>query len=207
MKESLKGYFPQDIRKLAMGLFDDQHPLFEHVGNHVHRYPKIHYRPVIKNRISLYGIGSEGQNVLYMLSQQFEKSPISMSGKKLTVKDIDLKFADFKFGFSESFISWQVKNSLIFFEKYKLFQERSRDLKKAYSEIFKHHIEWLCRNFDYNFDQKIKLVLPDNINEHPCRIKREAGIYPGAKQIGFYANFYLPPAVGHGAGLGWGILY
>ena len=197
--------FPQDVRSICMGIVHDSAPGYPYIANHKHIYPRVHYHLPTGKELSLLGVGDEGLAALNDISGAVLRAEtIRIFGEEIPVHGVSMDPFRFRFGQSRKLQHYRSYTPVHFFEKYQYYMERTDDPVTDYTERMKKHFCWLARQLGTEEPDEIKVFL-DEVRETDKKIKREAVAYPALdKGVRIYTNMFLPPAIGHSVGLGWG---
>jgi hypothetical protein len=194
--------WPEDVRRVALGIVEDAHPAYEVVCNHKMIYPRLHFCRPGPSSFYFQGIGQRGKKAIIALMEAFATKPVFLDGHELTFDDLSLATAEKSVGPVAGLLGYEVKSPLLLWEKFHLNEERTGDLVRDAEDALKRHFLWLQKQFDVDVpDLFIKVQNPKEVKKS---LKKNMVRYPAIGRATILTNMNLPPAIGHGVGLGWG---
>jgi hypothetical protein len=201
------GMRPQDVRRIVMGLVDDRVPEWEVIANHRLVYPRLHYRLPRGDGFCLLGVEDAGRMAVLRVAEAMERAKEVVMGDGTRLALVKAKVDGWKapFGRTAGLKFYDIASPLHFFSKGECLWARGEDVHASYASAMERHVRWLCRQFDEPEPDRLRVVF-DGIEERSCSIKREMVSRRAASRGRMMIDFALPPAVGHGVGLGWGVV-
>ncbi|MBU1248819.1 MAG: hypothetical protein KKB70_08975 [Proteobacteria bacterium] len=200
-----KGTWPEHVRKVALGILDDQHPTWPVVCNHRMIYPRLHYNTPDQNSFYFTGLGTEGKDAVLALAEAFQRSSVVLAGKPMPLKAVDMRYGECTLKPTTGLQRFTLRTPIHMFEHHNRFRERTGDVARDYQVAFKRHFGWLFQQFDLDLKAEPVVEVRD-IKEAPLQKKSGWSKWPALVRATIITNLSLPPAIGHGVGLGWGQL-
>jgi len=195
---------PKHVRKLCLGIVENTHPAWNVVCNRELIYPRLHYRLPGRDAFYFLGVGKRGSQAITALIEAFQNTETLVLGnQRLTLRGVEMEPMKFDLQVSSRLFSYVLRSPMHLFSQAQRFKERTGDLVRDYETAFTRHLAWLFQQFGVepqgNFRVHFRDILENNLPLMPERIPS-----PAMVKGRIITNVALPPAVGHGTGLGWG---
>jgi hypothetical protein len=200
-----QGTWPEHVRRLCLGIMDDGHPAWPTVCNHRMIYPRLHFNVPGPDGFYFTGLGPQGKDAILALVEAFQRSTLVLGTQRLTLAGISMLPGTFELKVTRGLQRFSLRSPIHMFDHHNRFRERTGDLAKDYQFAFRRHFRWLFGQFGLELGGEPVVEVRD-IEERPRRLKRERSLWPALVRASIVTNLSLPPAIGHGVGLGWGQL-
>ena len=200
-----QGTLPQHVRKVCLGIVEDTHPAWDTVCNHRLIYPRLHFNLPGKDSFFFTGIGDRGSLAVAALMEAFQSRPVVLGNQPLTLADMGMRRQDIELRTISGLIAYTLRTPMHMFLHGRRIAERTGDLAKDYQDALKRHFGWLFGQFGLTPGVPFRVYVQD-VHENFLRVKEGLKLCPAMARGRIVTNVALPPAVGHGVGLGWGCL-